>query len=148
MKNSIDEDHGGFFNNLDRDGIVYDTTKQMWLQGRQIWNLCRLYNTLDEFKREDILKAAECGVDFVRKHGPVEGEGRIYFAVTQDGKVSVHAVSCFVHPLLLLVASLLFTASTGIPLSCLCFLTSLVSCKEKYLLKHSTLWLFQNSQLP
>eukprot|EP00055_Hartaetosiga_balthica_P006510 m.20480 g.20480 ORF g.20480 m.20480 type:complete len:414 (-) comp5255_c0_seq1:214-1455(-) len=86
MKNSIDEDHGGFFNNLDRDGIVYDTTKQMWLQGRQIWNLCRLYNTLDEFKREDILKAAECGVDFVRKHGPVEGEGRIYFAVTQDGK--------------------------------------------------------------
>ena len=43
-KYSPDHVNGGYFNCLDRDGKVYDTTKYIWLQARQVWmfsKLCR-----------------------------------------------------------------------------------------------------------
>ncbi len=42
MRHSIDNEHGGFFNCLDEDGSVTDSTKHIWLQGRQCWMLARL----------------------------------------------------------------------------------------------------------
>ena len=42
-----DRTHGGYFNNLDRDGTVYDTTKHVWLQGRQAWIFSKLYRTVE-----------------------------------------------------------------------------------------------------
>jgi N-acylglucosamine 2-epimerase len=41
---SVDAEHGGFFNNLDEDGAVFDTHKHVWLQGRQCWMFARIAN--------------------------------------------------------------------------------------------------------
>ncbi|GCC45512.1 hypothetical protein chiPu_0029809, partial [Chiloscyllium punctatum] len=51
----------GFFTCLSRDGSVYDELKYIWLQGRQIWTYCRLYRTLQRFRRPEILAAAVAG---------------------------------------------------------------------------------------
>lgn len=44
MAYSVDEEYGGFFNNLDNDGAVFDTHKHIWLQGRQCWMFARIAN--------------------------------------------------------------------------------------------------------
>ena len=56
-RHSPDPIHGGFFNNLDRDGSVYDTTKHIWLLARQVWMFSKLYTQVDQ--RENWLALAE-----------------------------------------------------------------------------------------
>ena len=80
---SPDKVHGGFFNNLDRDGSVYDTTKHIWLLARQVWMFSKLYNHVRP--NEAWLKLAENGMDFLRKHAADSG-GQVYFAVARDGR--------------------------------------------------------------
>ena len=43
MNHSLDRERGGYLNNLDRDGTCFDTKKHVWLQGRQVWTLARMY---------------------------------------------------------------------------------------------------------
>ncbi|XP_054043773.1 N-acylglucosamine 2-epimerase [Rissa tridactyla] len=45
-RHSHDPQHGGFFSCLSRDGTVYDETKYVWMQGRQVWVYSRLYRTV------------------------------------------------------------------------------------------------------
>ena len=44
LAHSVDAEYGGFYNCLDNDGAVYDTTKHIWLQGRQCWMFARIAN--------------------------------------------------------------------------------------------------------
>jgi N-acylglucosamine 2-epimerase len=83
LSHSLDREHGGYFNCLDRDGRVYDTTKHMWLQSRQVWMLSRLYNTVE--RNPAWLDAARLGLEFIRKYGR-NPEGRVYFSLTADGR--------------------------------------------------------------
>src|SRR5574338_248724 len=55
MKHSVDREHGGFFTCLERDGTVFDTRKYVWLQGRQVWMLSKLWNEVE--RREEWLEA-------------------------------------------------------------------------------------------
>ncbi len=85
MKYSPDEENGGFFDCLDRDGKVYDTTKHMWLQGRQVWMLSKLHNTLyTDSDSSEYLTLAKSGAEFLRKNAR-EGK-RVYFSLTKEGK--------------------------------------------------------------
>ncbi len=43
IDHSIDKTNGGFYNHLDRDGSLYDTTKNVWLLGRQVWMFSKLF---------------------------------------------------------------------------------------------------------
>lgn len=111
LDNSIDP-LGGYFNNLDDDGAVFDTTKHIWLQGRQAWMLARIANTFtdDEVSqyfsayspparsaraaagpavpalrtRAGMIAAARAGVEFLLKHAIAE-DGSVYFALTREG---------------------------------------------------------------
>lgn len=83
LNHSLDQQYGGYFNMLDRDGSVYDTDKAMWLQGRGVWLYSTLYNTIEA--RQDWLDAARLGYEFLVKHG-FDSDGRMFFQVTQDGK--------------------------------------------------------------
>ncbi len=85
MKHSVDREHGGFFTCLDRDGSVYDDRKYVWMNGRQVWMLSRLYNEVE--KRADWLEAARLGAEFLRRHAR-DAEGRCYFSLTRDGRPS------------------------------------------------------------
>jgi len=84
LEHSLDRECGGYFTCLDRDGRVYDTTKFMWLQSRQVWMLSRLYNSLD--KNEVWLDAARLGFEFIRKYGRDQSSGRVYFSLARDGR--------------------------------------------------------------
>lgn len=83
LEHSRDLENGGFYNCLDRDGSVYDSTKHIWLQGRQTWMLSRLYQDVDQ--NEAWMTAAKSGMDFILKHA-VTDEGRAYFSMNAEGE--------------------------------------------------------------
>ena len=83
LEHSLDHECGGYFNCLDREGKVYDTTKYMWLQCRQVWMLSKLYNTVE--KKSEWLEAARLGYEFIAAHGRGP-EGRVYFSLDRQGR--------------------------------------------------------------
>lgn len=89
---SLDQELGGYFTCLDRDGTVFDTDKFMWLQGRQIWTFSMLYNRLE--KKESWLEIAKKGADFIRQYGTDEN-GDWYFALDRQGRPLVAAYNIF-----------------------------------------------------
>ena len=66
-KYSIDRESGGFLTCLERNGEVYDTMKQMWMQWREVYMFAALYNS--RFRQEQYLKYAEDGFEFLCRHG-------------------------------------------------------------------------------
>lgn len=48
MNHSVDQECGGYFSCLNRDGSIYDTDKFVWLQGREVWMFAMLYNQLEK----------------------------------------------------------------------------------------------------
>lgn len=82
MKHSLDPQHGGYFSCLDREGAVYDSRKYVWMNGRQVWTLATLYNTVE--RRPEWLEAARQGAEFLRRH-VFDEQGRCYFALTREG---------------------------------------------------------------
>ncbi len=81
--NVIDEKFGGYMIIRDRDGSILDTDKGMWTQCRFAWLLATVYNTVE--KRDEWLKGALHGIDFIAKHG-FDDDGRMWFHVTREGK--------------------------------------------------------------
>lgn len=92
MKHSKDEQHGGFFTCLDRQGNVFDTDKFMWLQGRQVWTFATLYNQYDA--NPEYLAMAKHGADFMQKHGK-DADGNWYFSLNQAGQPLVQPYNIF-----------------------------------------------------
>lgn len=91
-KHSLDLENGGYFTCLDREGKVYDTDKLMWLQGRQAWMFSTLYNQVEQ--RENWLKIAKSGVDFIRDKG-MDTQGNVYFSLTENGEPLVQPYNIF-----------------------------------------------------
>ncbi len=87
LRHSIDKEHGGFFTCLDREGQVYDTRKYVWLNGRQVWTLSKLYNSFE--RRPEWLDAARLGAGFLRRH-VFDDQGRCYFSLTREGLPSFY----------------------------------------------------------
>lgn len=91
-KHSPDNEHGGYFTCLDREGKVYDTDKFMWLQGRQVWMFAMLYNQVE--KKQQWLDMALLGADFMTKYG-MDNNGNWYFSLTREGKPLVQPYNIF-----------------------------------------------------
>lgn len=83
MSHSIDRQNGGFWTCLERDGAIFDTRKYVWMNGRQVWMLSRLYRTFD--KRAELLEAARAGAAFLRRNA-FDDQGRCWFSLTADGR--------------------------------------------------------------
>jgi len=92
IDNSRDEENGGFFTCLNREGKVYSTDKFMWLQGREVWCFSYMYNNV--FANEDWLKMALHGAGFMEKYGR-DDNGNWYFSLTEDGKPLVQPYNIF-----------------------------------------------------
>jgi N-acylglucosamine 2-epimerase len=92
LAHSRDEVHGGYFTCLDRVGIVYDTDKFMWLQGRQVWCFSYMYNHVAQ--KPEWLEMAIHGAAFMEKYGR-DGDGNWYFSLTADGKPLVQPYNIF-----------------------------------------------------
>ena len=92
LNKSQDEEFGGYFTCLERDGTVFDTDKFIWLQGRQVWMFASLYNNVE--KRQEWLDCAIQGAEFLRKHGH-DGHLNWYFSLTREGKPLVEPYNIF-----------------------------------------------------
>ncbi len=92
IANSRDEENGGYFTCLNRDGTVFDRDKFMWLQGRQVWCFSFMYNQVE--KREDWLNMALHGATFMERFGRDAG-GNWYFSLTADGRPLVQPHNIF-----------------------------------------------------
>lgn len=80
---SVDQEHGGFLFMKDADGSLIDDDKAVWIQGRAVWTLSTLYNTIE--KKPDWLKWAQSGLNFLNDHC-FDADGRMFFHMTRDGK--------------------------------------------------------------
>jgi len=92
LENSQDNEFGGYFSCLDREGEVYDTDKFVWLQGREVWMFAMLYNKVE--KRQEWLDCAIQGAEFLKKHGH-DGDYNWYFSLTRDGKPLIDPYNIF-----------------------------------------------------
>ncbi|MGF7230103.1 AGE family epimerase/isomerase [Arachidicoccus sp.] len=80
---SVDEEYGGYLFMRDADGALIDDDKAVWIQGRAIWLLATLYNTVAQ--KEEWLEGAKRGVDFLLEHC-FDKDGQMFFHVARDGK--------------------------------------------------------------
>ncbi|MEO7584894.1 MAG: AGE family epimerase/isomerase [Ferruginibacter sp.] len=92
LKNSRDQEFGGYFTCLDRQGKVFDSDKFTWLQCRQVWCFSMLYNKVE--KNEQWLDFAIHGAEFLKKHGR-DAEGNWYFSLTREGRPLVQPYNIF-----------------------------------------------------
>lgn len=91
-KHSRDEQFGGYFTCLDRQGNVFDTDKFIWLQGREVWMFATLYNKVEQ--RPRWLEMALHGAEFLQKYGH-DGNLNWYFSLTREGKPLVEPYNIF-----------------------------------------------------
>lgn len=89
---SIDEQQGGYFTCLDRDGTVYDTDKFTWLQARQVWTFSMLYNRVEQ--RPKWLDIAQNGYRFLKENGR-DKEGNWYFSLNRQGDPLIQPYNIF-----------------------------------------------------
>ncbi|MFB6277025.1 MAG: AGE family epimerase/isomerase [Halothece sp.] len=81
-KYSPDYQNGGYFNCLDQDGTIYDKTKHIWLQGRQVWIFSKFYREIEP--KPEWLKIAHLGANFLQQYG-IRDDRRVYFSLTAEG---------------------------------------------------------------
>ena len=82
LNNAIDNEYGGIFTCLDREGKIYGEDKSVWFQGRALYIFSSAYNS--GIKDEKYLEAAKKIYDFLPLCG--DENGRMFFTVTRDGK--------------------------------------------------------------
>lgn len=80
---SVDQEHGGYFTCLNRDGSLMQSDKAVWFQGRMAWMLSTMYNDLE--RREQWLADARSGVEFLSRHC-FDTDGRMFYSVTAEGR--------------------------------------------------------------
>ncbi len=68
----VDREFGGFTTSLDRDGTKINTNKNAWFEGRGIWVMSYLYNSVRN--DPDYVNVARMSVDFIMKHNPLGPE--------------------------------------------------------------------------
>ena len=91
-QHSIDQDGGGYFTCLMRNGQIFDTDKFIWLQARQVWMFAKIYTEIQPKTRW--LNIAEHGAQFLYKHGR-DHQGYWYFSLNQIGQPLTHAYNIF-----------------------------------------------------
>jgi N-acylglucosamine 2-epimerase len=92
LMNSKDNENGGYFTCLNRDGTVYDKDKFMWLQGREVWCFCYMYNNVA--RKQEWLDMALHGANFMEKFGR-DKDGNWYFSLTAEGEPLVQPYNIF-----------------------------------------------------
>ena len=82
LEHAIDEEYGGIFTQLERDGTLYGTEKSVWFQGRALWTFSKAYNLVDQ--NEEYLAAAKKIYSFIPRC--TDTDGRMFFTVTSEGQ--------------------------------------------------------------
>ena len=83
MEYGLDRENGGVYTCVNRDGLLMDTTKSVWFQGRFAFICSFAYNNVE--KKQEWLDAAKSTLEFIEKHC-FDEQGHMYFSVTAEGK--------------------------------------------------------------
>lgn len=83
LENGLDQENGGVYTCLDRDGSLIDKTKSVWFQGRFGFVCSYAYNNIE--KRSEWLEASKSCLDFIEKHC-FDTDGHMFFEISADGK--------------------------------------------------------------
>ena len=105
-KYSHDDEYGGWFACLDKDGDIYDERKFIWLNGRQLWMFARLCSDVSSadirdrsrglLESEKLLHQAERAADFLLAHS-FSKEGLAYFSLSRQGRPYSFQTKCSLH---------------------------------------------------
>ncbi len=83
-----DRTHGGILTCLDRDGVLLDSDKGVWQQGRFAWMLARVLTssigTLVGIPN-DCFEAMQSTIRFIERFGSDPNDGRMWFHLERDG---------------------------------------------------------------
>ncbi len=82
IDNAIDENEGGIFTQLDKEGNIYGTEKSVWFQGRALWTFAKAYNFIE--KNEKYLDVCHKIYKFLLKC--CDENFRMPFTVSKDGE--------------------------------------------------------------
>lgn len=82
LEHGIDEEYGGIFTQLDREGNIYGTEKSVWFQGRALYIFALAHNC--GVRDERLLPAAKKIFDFLPNCG--DENFRMPFVVTRKGQ--------------------------------------------------------------
>ena len=83
LEHGIDQEHGGYWTSLNRDGSRYsEGEKWIIVQGRTIYSMCLAYQFFGE---QVFLDQAAQGVAFFREHFRDEANGAWHQCVSRDG---------------------------------------------------------------
>jgi N-acylglucosamine 2-epimerase len=110
LLHSLDQEFGGYYTCLERDGRIYDTDKFVWLQGRGVWTYAMMYNQVE--KKQEWLDAALLGADFLLKHGR-DKVGNWYFSLTREGVPLQYAYNIFSDCFAAMAFAQLYKATTN-----------------------------------
>lgn len=80
---SLDEEHGGYLDHLDRDGAPFDSKKHAWLQAQELWLWSRLHSAVEA--RDAWRRAADSGAAFLARMAAPSDE-RLFAVVTRDAR--------------------------------------------------------------
>ena len=104
----VDQEFGGYFTSLDRDGSVYDTEKYMWMQWRIVYMFATFY--MSSYRKEKWLEIAKQGFDFLTKYGKSE-DGTYYFALNRKGEPTMAPSNIFSDCFAAMGAAAMFKAT-------------------------------------
>ncbi len=91
-KRVVDREWGGYYNCFDREGRLYDTTKQGWFVGRNMYTFSALYNRIEP--RDEWLAIAQAGRDYMNTSFAA-GDGRFHQELDRCGGVITGTDSIF-----------------------------------------------------
>jgi len=80
---AVDSEFEGYVTSLGQDGTWLQTDEAVWVQGRAVWLLATLYNTVEP--RPEWLEYSKSGIVFLQKHC-FDADGRMFFLVTREGR--------------------------------------------------------------
>ena len=112
LNNGLDKKHSGYYTALDREGKLIDSDKSVWFQGRFAWVLSTLYADFE--KNQQYLDAAKSGIDFLEKYCfDNEGDGRMFFRVTEDGKPIIKRLRYYYSETFCIIAMAAYSRASG-----------------------------------
>lgn len=85
LPHCVDEDFGGYHQELDAEGNFTGKEKFLTLQARQLWFFSTL--AVENIERKESLQAATSGYQFIQKHFYDSARGGYFSKVARDGKV-------------------------------------------------------------
>ncbi|MFA7108190.1 MAG: AGE family epimerase/isomerase [Sphaerochaetaceae bacterium] len=91
IKYGWDKNNGGIYTALDREGLILDTDKSVWFQGRALWVFSEAYK---KYGNLEYLEFANSIAKFLTQNC-FDQDGRMFFRVSEDGKPIIKRIRYF-----------------------------------------------------